>query len=169
MFARCWSVGDGKTLAPFREDLTWLQEFSERIWPEIGRSTRGYFWDVEPITHEELIKLCEVIERNDFVVHLWTYGPLGGIGMSLIQHEVYPGTGPEEVFRIKDEHIPEGSRTWHERLLGVSEKKVESRGQGCIRQDVWELFSQFSHTKQNRQWLTKYKLKMHFEPGHYDY
>lgn len=150
------------------DDIAYLQALETRIWPESGRSTNGYFWDVEPLPHDELIKVCEVIERNPFVVRLWTYGNVG-IGMSLYRHEVYPGTGAEEVFRLKDEHVPEDARTWHEHLLGVPAQKVESRGQGCIRQDVWDLFSRFSHTVQNREWLAKYNLEMRFEISSYDY
>jgi len=145
------------------DDRTWLQEFHERIWPP------EYLRDVDPITHEELIQLCEIIERSEHVVQLYSYGPISGIGLALWQHEVYPDTGPEKFFGIIDDHIPEDARTWHERLLGVPAKEIKKRGQGCIRQDVWDLFSKFSHTAQNRKWLAKYNLEMHFKIGSYDY
>jgi len=150
------------------DDLAWLQEFETRIWPQEGQSG-GLFWDVPTITADELIRICEIIRRAELVVVLWTYGPLGGIGMSLYAHEAFPGTGPEEVFRIKDKHIPQPSRTWHERLLDAPAVEVEKRSAGCIRQDVWELFSRYSHTERNREWLKRYGLKMRFERTYYDY
>ena len=149
------------------DDETWLLDLYERIWPK--ERPNKHFVDVSPISQGELIQLSEIIERSDYVVQLWTYGPMFGIGLDLLRHEQYFGTGPECLFRMMDDHVPKYSRTWYERVLGEAAPEVKSRGKGCIRQDVWDLFSRFSHTEQNREWLQKYGLKMHFEPHSYDY
>ena len=73
---------------------------------------------------------------------------------------------PLPLLAITEDHLPGPTR--YEVLMGTAKPRPE-RKPGCGRDDAWELFSRFTHSKQNRTWLKMYKLRPPQERSHYDY
>ncbi len=167
------------------EDRAWLKELEGELYPPkdpdngpwlrrldevMGRPPRPK--PPEPrelVTREELDRIFKIVEEAPLLTCLFAHGVICGVGITLYEHEQFPGTGPEALFHLKDDHIPRlDDRTVYQHLRGVPEK-TRKHSPGDVRGDVWELFSKYTHSQQNREWITHYKIRMNFEKVSYDY
>ena len=167
------------------EDRVWLKELHAELWPPkedadatmlrrldvaMGRTPRPKPSEPrELLTLDELKRIFKVVEDAPLLTVLRSHGVICGVGIQFFEHEPYPGTGPEKLLFVVDDHIPRlDDRTVYQHMKKVP-PKVRKHAAGDIREDVWELFSKYTHTQQNREWLTQYKIKMRFDKQSYDY
>lgn len=157
------------TVTPLADDeRAWLKELHAELWPEQAKK-KGPVIAIDalrPLTTLEFTRLSDLITTRGLVTSMFSSNMFGGYGMDVYEHEPFPGTGPVFLLRLVEDNHPDPHP------LQISEegyKKHIRRGGGVGRDDAWESFSRFTHSKQNREWLTQYRMESPFDRGHYDY
>jgi hypothetical protein len=149
------------------EDRVWLQNLNESLWPANHKakdspvSVKAY----RLLTHEELDQLTAILDKEVTVNEMVCTNMFGGYGMIVHAHELYPGTGAEELLYLTEGNLPPPSR--FERDVEAFREKDRVSGSGSTR--AWNYFSKYTHSKKNRAWLKGYKLPAPQSRGHYDY
>lgn len=135
-------------------DLSWLRELQQALWPK-SHKQNGIVLDVSRrLTREEQKRVVSCIRDQRLVTSLMSKGMFGGFALNVYAHEQYFETGAEFLLLLTEDHLP-----------GPKSKPAP----GCGTDEAWEFFSQFTHSKQNREWLKKYKLPAPRERSYYDY
>jgi len=164
------------------EDRAWLKTLHLDLWPEPDRRTKGekvrdHFFPEsrktpepkppkELLTQEELDRILDLVREHKLLTSMFSSNMFGGYGMHVYEHEPYPGTGPSKLIAITEDHLPPPTRL--ERAVGDGEKRPKKHP-GCGRDDAWEMFSPFTHSEQNREWLKSYKMEPPRDRTYYDY
>ncbi len=168
------------------DDRAWLKELEGELWPPkdedngpllrrldvaMGRPPRPK--PPEPrelVTREELTRIFKIVEEAPLLTALFSHGYICGVGITLYEHELFPGAGPQELFHLTDDHLPRlDDRSVYEVLRGAPPKPPRKHAMGDVRGDVWELFTKYTHSQRNREWLKQYKIQMRFDKHSYDY
>ena len=160
------------------DDIAWLKKLQDDLWPPEPpppRPTRsnpyaGMKIKLEArrtLSKEELDRALACIPKHKLIAEMFSTNMFGGYGMRLYEHEPYPDTGAQFLIALIEDHLPVATRYDH--ISGNLPKKPERRGQGCGREDAWELFSKFTHSEQNREWVKKYGLDEPKYQSYYDY
>jgi len=156
-------------LYPPRDKRTFLDKKMEDMFPGHSKLPVPPL-PREKLTHAELELVCTLIRRAKLVTVLFPHSPICGIGMHIYEQEVYPGTGPDLLVSIKDEHLPTlNDRTWYEHILDQPKTPKRKKGAGEVEHEAWDLFTTFTHSEQNREWLVGYGITMNFDKTYYDY
>ncbi len=163
------------------EERAWFEALQSELYPvqkNAGQRLIDFLDKVPPtvprerITHSELDRVCELIRREKLVTVLFPWNAICGVGMHVFAQEDFKSKSskPAALVSLKDEHLPNlKSRTWHEHLLEVPPAPDKKREAGDVDPDAWEFFTSFTHSKENRQLLEKFKIQMRFEKFYYDY
>lgn len=168
------------------EDRNWLKKLHGELYPPddtrtfLDKKMEGLFphhskKPVPPVpraklTHDELERVVGLIRGAKLLTVLRPHGPICGAQMMIYEHEFYPGTGPEPLVILMDEHLPDlNNRTWFEHLLEIPPTRKRKKGAGEIDPEAWDFFTTFTHSKQNREWLAHYGIDMKFDKTYYDY
>lgn len=153
------------------DDLAWLKSLQSELWPPpppgpyrppYDRRSRS----VDPfkleacrtLLPEELDRIFAAIPQHKLIAEMFMSGMFGGYGMRLYEHEPYPHTGAQFLVSIIEDHLP-----------GPFGGEKPKKPPGAGRPDAWEVFSRFTHTAQNQEWLKRYKLQPSRESTYYDY
>jgi hypothetical protein len=172
-------------------DRAWLRELHTDLWPpRDARSDGQKFADrfkseyLEPgwrpklppkprelLTKEEMDRAFALIDSAPLLTVLCRTGMFGGVGIKLYAHEVYPGTGPEHLLTIAEQHIVRmWDRTRYEHMQGVPPRgRPKRKSSGDCLDEAWNLFTKYTHTPQNRRWIEHYRIEMCFDRVGYQY
>lgn len=169
------------------DDRQWLKDLQDDLWPpqkeepddgSIEAALRRalpkkkrpviVLEATRRLTHEELQRVCTLIENEKLLTSMFSKGMFGGHGMYVFEHEQFPGTGPEHLLTLTEDHLPDPSLYQRLDTLDAPPKKKEKHP-GCGTDESWELFSKYTHSDENREWLKKYKMDPPRERGYYDY
>jgi len=150
------------------EGRQWLEDLEEDLWPKEHVKKPGMRIKLtakRPLTFLEFKRVQELIESYGLLTSFFCTSMFGGYGMDVLEHELFPGTGPRHLLRLVEDNLPDPHR------LLVSEegydKHVKRPGEG--RDDAWEAFSKYTHTEHNIAWLKAYKMELPRSRTHYDY
>lgn len=163
-------------------DRQWLLDLNLELWPKKDQRSKGevlrdtIFPEArtapepkvprEMLTHEELERVLSLVRGCKLLTSMFSSSMFGGYGMSVFDHEPFPGTGPTFLLALSEEHLPPPTRL--ERAAGGT-TRPSKKTPGCGRDEAWKLFSPFTHSAQNREWLKSYKMDPPRERGYYDY
>ena len=170
------------------EDRAWLKALQAELWPPKDERSEGqkladrFKAEVEPgwrpdlppepreqVTREELYRALDLIEPAPLVVALYCSGMFGGIGIKLLEHEQYLGTGCEVLLCISEQHLPRLlDRTVYEHMQGVAPRE-QKKHPGDVRDDAWELFTKYAFTPKNVEWCKRYVIELRTDRVHYSY
>lgn len=136
-----------------------LRELQKELWPTPHGSGNGIKIKAKrPLTASEVKTIFNAIEQEKLLTEMFSANMFGGYGMDVYEHESYPGTGPVFLLRITEYDLPKELN---------SQLGKPSGGSGST--DAWNLFSKYTHSAQNKEWLQMYKLPAPQERYHYDY
>jgi hypothetical protein len=173
------------------EERVWLKALNVELWPpkdevpQLVRDLERHFRESglplhdpspppppeprEKVTREELAEVFGIVERAPLMTVMVAHGMFSGIGVTLYEHELFPGSGPEPILTLADTHLPRlNDRTVYEHMMGVPPKTSPGKP-GDVHAEAWEFFTKFTHTPKNREWLTRYKITMSFDRVAYEY
>lgn len=144
------------------KDIAWLKALHAELWPPQpprydNRGRRVPIIKLEAkrqLSADEWQRVCRAIVEHQLIAEMIGTNMFGGVGVVLYEHPVYPGLPVERVLTLTQDHLPDGD--------------PEPSGGRCSR-EAWQVFSEFTHTDRNREWLTRYGLPLPQNPGHYDY
>ncbi len=146
-------------------DLGWLKELEVELWPkkqrEEGRANTPHgavqikLHAKRRLTKEEWGRVCRTILEEKLVVEMVGTNMFGGVGIVVYEHPVQPGMDHEYVLTLTQDHLP-------------GEEDPKPTLGSCLRK-AWEVFSEFTHSDQNKAWLKKYGLAEPREAPGYDY
>ncbi len=127
------------------EERAWLQALHKRLWPAQG---------TQPVLSPmELTSVLSVVQDRSLLTNMFCSGMFGGYGMHILEHELFPGVGPVHLLSLDEKHLPGPC--------------VKRPGEG--RDDAWEVFSRFTHSERNVQWLKGYRMDLPRPRTSYDY
>lgn len=158
------------------DDIAWLKKLQEDLWPPKPARKKRFDPYAGPeikleakrtLMREELERVLACIEKHKLIAEMFSSNMFGGYGMSLYDHELYPGTGAQFLVAIIEDHMPVATRYDH--ISGNLPPEPTRRGQGCGREDAWKVFSKYTHSPENVEWLAKYKLQPSRYQSYYDY
>lgn len=136
-----------------------LRELQKELWPTpVGSGNTIKIKAKRPLTADEVKIILKTIKQEKLLTEMFSANMFGGYGMDVYEHESYPGTGPVFLLRITEYDLPKEMNSQLGKPSG-----------GCGSTDAWELFSQYTHSKQNREWLKMYNYPAPQERYHYDY
>lgn len=143
-------------------DLTWLKELHAELWPPQpprydNRGRRVPVIKLEAkrqLSADEWQRVCRALVEHKLIAEMIVTNMFGGVGVVLYEHPVYPGLPAEGLITLTEEHLPG--------------REPEPTG-GCCSREAWQVFSEFTHTEQNLEWLKRYGLRLPQNPGYYDY
>lgn len=147
------------------DDIQWLKDLHRDLWPEDKKKHNGPgMVAYRVLTTGEVQEVVRIIRERQLLTYMISTSMFGGYGMEVFAHPAYPGMPPEHLLIIIEDHLPRHTR--YDELMGRSlpEKKA-----GCGREDAWVLFSQFTHSDQNRVWLRHYNMRPPQDRSFYDY
>lgn len=149
------------------EDRAWLKALNAELWSTNERIKLADEW--KKIPREDLERALALIEPTPLVTTLYCSGMFGGVGITLFEHELYPGTGPERLLNISEQMVPRlDVRSVYEHLRGVPSRFRERKG-GSFRQDCWDLFTSYAFTPRNEEWCKMYNIKLSKDSISYEY
>lgn len=101
------------------EDRAWLKALNAELWPPTDKRIKlADEWG--KITREDLERALALIEPSPLVTTLYCSGMFGGVGITLFEHELYPGTRPVELLSISEQMVPRlDVRSVYEHLRGA--------------------------------------------------
>jgi hypothetical protein len=139
----------------------WLKSLESRLWRACAPDRFGRICYVPsdlPMDIPEFEALMELIEEEQMVTTMTsgTFG-LGGYGVHASFHPEVPGLPPVHGILFNSDQLP------------IEFGESGSRKGGAYYDWVWELFSKFTHSEQNRRWLEMYKMDPPYGREHYDY
>lgn len=136
-------------------DLEWMRELHARLSDP----------DLEKLSKPEFERFLKAIHEYGLLTQMYSAKMFGGYGMRIFEHPIFPGLPPTKLLSITEDHIP--APTQYDHLIG--EARPKHRERGCGRDDAWEIFSKFTHSEQNRQWLRRYGMTDSMSREQYDY
>lgn len=140
-------------------DISALRKLQKELWPTPHGSGNGIKVKAKRLlTVIEVKIVLDCIEQNKLLTSMFSANMFGGYGMDIYEHENYPGTGPEFLFRITEYDLPKELNSKFNKASG---------GTGSI--DAWNIFSKYTHSDQNIEWLKMYKMELPHDRSHYDY
>lgn len=158
------------------EDRTWLKQLDAELWPapktDADRDRLTIVLQAERLLgHGEVERIFAIVETAPLVTEMFSKGMFGGYGIALMEHELYPHTGPTRLLSIIEDHLPPPKGpTVYDHLLGTAKPTLKPKKHpGCGTDQAWELFSKYTHSPQNSEWLKQYKMRAPEERYHYDY
>lgn len=95
------------------------------------------------------------VKTHKLLTQMFCCNMFGGYGIDIFEHELYPGAEPNHLLRLTEDHLPKIK----------DEKKKSGEGRKC----AWDLFSKFTHSKENIEWLKYYKMELPHDRSFYDY
>lgn len=130
-----------------------------RLWKFIGDKRAGSWVPDGKLDIPEFEALMEIIEEEPLIAQIGsgTFG-LAGYSMRLFYHPEVPGVPPSHAMTLAHEHLPEE--------FGEGNGTPEGRE---FYEWVWTLFTTFTHSERNIEWLKMYKMELPRERSHYDY
>lgn len=141
-------------------DILWLQKLNRDLWPS-GYS-RTAFRELYP---SEVERVCQCIEQQSLIAEMFMLGMFGGFGMRLYSQ------GPERTtflqLTLTEDTLP-SRLSLLDHLVDTPPPQVK-KVPGCGREDAWELFSKYTHSERNKQWLRVYGLPESRDRVHYEY
>jgi hypothetical protein len=151
------------------EEIQWLKSLQGSLWPPKER------WYDSPVsmktfrelTFEEWGRVRELIEGRGLLTMMKSVNMFGGYGMEVYLHPVPAGAPPVKVLLIHEDNLPSPTRI--QRAASDAPLTRPERVPGAGRDDAWKLFSRYTHSAHNRQWLKYYHLEPPQERSHYDY
>lgn len=145
---------------PPEDDLAWMRWLDADIWEETAPTANSYGTILcgRGLTGDEKVRVLRIAREHRMIAQMGggEFG-LSGYSVSFYEHPAYPGVPPEYVICLNDKH-------W----FGKGHKSDYEGRQGRY-DEIWELFSSFSHSKQNQEWLKQHGLRPSRERSHYDY
>lgn len=165
------------------DDRAWCKALQAELWPQkdtytpLERNVATAFGKPLPdppkareqVTREELARALSLIDKGPLIVGLYCSGMFGGIGITLYEHEVFIGTGVEELLSISEQVVPRlDVRTVYEHMKGEPPKYKEKTPGDC-REDCYDLFTKIAFTPQNVEWCKRYKIELRRDRVHYCY
>ncbi len=153
------------------EERQWLQALNEELWPPLTvderRAGKGRIKLEASRTLQwtEFQQVLKLVDERRLLTSMFSSGMFGGYGMSVWEHELFPGSGPTPILRLVEDNLPDPHR------LQVREgyDKHVRKEPGVGRDDAWESFSKFTHSETNKEWLKSYRMDPPRERSHYDY
>lgn len=154
------------------EERKWLQDLDKDLWPpppepEEFPARKQIHIKLEAtrrLKHLEFQRVLKIVEERHLLTNMFCSNMFGGYGMDVLEHEPFPGAGPIHLLRLVEDNVPDP----HRLKVGNGYKKhIKQPGSG--RDDAWEFFSKFTHSKQNAEWLKSYKMEPPRSRGSYDY
>jgi hypothetical protein len=149
-------------------DLDWVRELQAELWPEEQRKKGGgqtrHGWvqikleAKRRLKKKEWQRVCKAIVEHKLIVSMFSTNMFGGVGISINEHPAYPGLPTEHLLTLTQEHLP-----------GKLGKKGSEPTHGACLREAWEVFSEFTHTEQNKAWLKQYGFRQPGSPSSYDY
>ncbi len=143
------------------DDLVWLSWLDDDVWldhPAEGYNRNGWSEVHRGFTKNEKERVLRIIQERKLIVQVGsgTYG-LSGYSVCLRSHPEYPSLPVTYLVHFTDEH-------W----FGLTHKRdYDKRGERF--DEFWTIFSAFSHSEQNKEWLKQYGLDAPRERSYYDY
>lgn len=140
----------------------WLKNLESRLWRACAPDRFGHAIYVPsdvPMDIPEFEALMELIEEEQMVTTMTagTFG-LAGYGVHAFFHPDVPGLPPVHGILFNSDQLP------------IEFGEGNGSPKGLVYYDwVWELFSKFTHSDRNREWLAMYKMSAPHGRGHYDY
>lgn len=136
------------------EEREWLRAVHNRLWPaQVGSLRPRRDPPPKQLSQTELEGILGVIQERSLITSMFCSGMFGGYGMNVYEHEPFPGAGPLLLLALAENHLP-----------GTCVKRP---GEG--RDDAWEIFSRFTHSEKNAQWLQSYRMDPPRSRTFYDY
>lgn len=150
------------------EGTDWLKALHDDLWPKNHKpdspvSIRA----LRRMTREEWDRVFKLIEDERLVCEMTSVNMFGGYGVRVYAHEPFPGTGPDYLLLVHEDHLPTPTR--FEVLQDEAPQPRTKKVPGSGRDDAWELFSKYTHSAENRKFLKKYKLEDPRDRHYYDY
>lgn len=155
------------------EERKWLTDLDKDLWPP-PPPPEG-FPQKKQITIKlearrtlkvgEFQEVLKLIKDRRLVTQMFCTSMFGGYGMDVFEHEPCPGAGAIHLLRLVEDHIPKPTASQVKKGHDKHLRKVPGVG----RDDAWESFSAFTHSKQNVEWLKHYKMTLPESRGSYDY
>lgn len=139
------------------DGLDFLRELNKDLWDNPARK------DLKVqarriLTAQEIDLIFQTIEAHNLMTDMFSANMFGGYGMDVYQHEPYPGTGPQFIFRMTEYELPPEMNAKFGKASG-----------GSGSNDAWKLFSKYTHSQQNKEWLAMYKMEAPKYRSYYDY
>lgn len=159
------------------DDIKWLHELHAALWPpepprprdRYGRSSPRIKLEVgRELTKAEWKRVVQAIAENKLVAEMIGTNMFGGVGVRFYEHPRLPGDDHEHVLTLTQEHLPGPTRYDHLADRAEATDYREPTGGNCSRA-AWDIFSEFTHTEDNRRWLKQYGLDEPRDPAYYDY
>jgi hypothetical protein len=157
------------------QDRAWLVALNEDLWPEdeTKRTKRTIVLDASrKLLHEELDRICALIESAPLLTSMFSKGMFGGFGMLVYEHSAYPHVPPQQLLCLTEDHLPPPKGpSVYEHLTGTAKPLPPEKkpAPGCGTDQGWEAFSKYTHSERNREWLKNYNMKAPQERHYYDY
>lgn len=141
-------------------DLVWMRQLHEELHPPKNKNGLRIKLDASRrLKKKEWARVQKAIVENRLVCEMGCTNMFGGVGIWIYDHPPAPGINEvEHVLTLTQEHLP-----------GKTGKKAKEPSLGCCLREAWEVFSEFTHGDQNREWLKQYGLREPRDPSHYDY
>lgn len=135
--------------------IQWLRGLDTDLWPPGHQNGVIHYEASREVTQEELQTVFACIEEFRLVTEMRSTNMFGGYGMMVYDNPAAPGVPLVPVLFLIENHLSKGPGS--------------NRRQGCGRDDAWELFSRYTHSDQNKEWIKMFGLKASRERHHYDY
>lgn len=147
------------------DDIQWLKDLNRDLWPEGQKKHNGPgMVAYRVLTTKEIQEITRIIEERRLLTYMISTSMFGGYGMEVFAHPEFPGLPPEYLLAVIEDHLPR-----HTRYDELTDRPIPEKKPGRGREDAWILFSRYTHSEQNREWLKQYHMRPPQHRNYYDY